>query len=90
MSVTGELSRLKITGDISVKEPTRVCEMVADVMDPEVEGEDEMHPSKRLRVLERVPFHVPPEVEPQNRDFDVKSSVKSKSCCGVRFLETPR
>ena len=41
-------------------------------MDAEVEGEDELHPAKRLRVAERVPLHVPPEVEPQNRDFDVK------------------
>ena len=52
MSVTGELSRLGNTGDISVKDPIRVCETVADVMDAEVEGEDEMHPSKRLRVRE--------------------------------------
>ena len=42
MSVTGELSRLRVTGDISVKDPTRVCETVADVMDAEVEGEDEL------------------------------------------------
>ena len=60
MSVTGELSRLGTTGDISVKDPTRVCETVADVMDAEVEGEDEMHPAKRLRVAERVPIHVRP------------------------------
>ena len=46
-------------------------------MDAEVEGEDELHPAKRLRVAERVPLHVPPEVEPQNHDFDVKKILRS-------------
>ena len=46
-------------------------------MDAEVEGEDELHPAKRLPVAERVPLHVPPEVEPQNRDFDVKKILRS-------------
>ena len=46
-------------------------------MDAEVEGEDEMHPSRRPRVAERVPFRVSPEVEPQNRDFDVNEFLRS-------------
>ena len=45
------------------------CETVAEVMDAEVEGEDEIHPSKRPRVAERVATHDPSEVEPQNRRF---------------------
>ena len=61
--------------------PSRIkngfCETVAEVMDAEVEGEDEMHLSKRLRVSERVPIHVPPEVEPQNRDFKVNEFLRS-------------
>ena len=48
------------------------CETVAEVMDAEVEGEDEIHPS-----AEQVPFHVPPEVEPQKRDFDVNEFFRS-------------
>ena len=47
------------------------CETVTEVMDAEAEGEGEIHPSKRQRVAERVPKYVPPEVEPQNHDFDV-------------------
>ena len=39
------------------------CETVADVMDAEAEGEGEIHPSKRQRVAERVPVHVPPDVD---------------------------
>ena len=45
------------------------CETVAEVMDAEAEREDEMHPSKRPRVVERVLIHVPPMVEPKNRDL---------------------
>ena len=45
-------------------------------MDAEVEGENEIHPSKRPRVAERVAFHVPPEVEPQNLDFDVNEFLR--------------
>ena len=41
-------------------------ETVAEVMDAEAEGEDEIHPSKWPQVAERVATHVPPEVEPQN------------------------
>ena len=52
-------------------------ETVAEVMDAEVEGEDEVHPSKRPRVAERVAKHVPPEVEPQNLDFDVNESLRT-------------
>ena len=52
-------------------------EIVADVMDAEVDGEDEIHPSRRPRVAERVAAHVPPEVEPQNLDFDVNESLRS-------------
>ena len=68
------------------------CETVAEVMDAEAEEEDEIHPSKRQRVAERVPFYVPPEVEPENHVFDVNefSSVKAESCCGLGFLKTPR
>ena len=50
---------------------------VAEVMDAEVEGEDEIHPSKRPRVAERVAFHVPPEVDPQTLDFDVNEFLRS-------------
>ena len=46
-------------------------EAVAEVMDAEVEGEDGIHLSIRPRVAERVAIHVPPEVEPQNLDFDI-------------------
>ena len=53
------------------------CETVAEVMDAEAEGEDEIHPSKRHRVAERFPRHVPPEVEPENRDFDVNEFLQS-------------
>ena len=53
------------------------CEAVAEVLDVEGEGEDEMHRSKRPRVAERVPLHVQPEVEPQNRDFNVKEFPRS-------------
>ena len=50
---------------------------VAEVMDTEAEGEDEMRSSKRPRVAERVPFQVPPEVEPENHDFDVNEFLRS-------------
>ena len=53
------------------------CETVADVMDAEAEGEDEIHPSKRPRATERVPIHVSLEAEPQNRDFDVNEFLRS-------------
>ena len=53
------------------------CGTVAAVMDAEAEGEDEIHPSKRPRMAERVSFHVPPEVEPQNRDFNVSEFLRS-------------
>ena len=53
------------------------CETVAEVMDAEVEGEDEVHPSKRPRVAERVSLHVPSEVEPQRRDFHAKQIIRS-------------
>ena len=54
-----------------------VCETVAEVMDAEVEREDEMHPSKRPRVVDRVHIHVPPQVEPKNRDFDMNEFLRS-------------
>ena len=53
------------------------CETVAEVTDAEVEGDDEIHRSKRPRVVERFPIHVPPEVEPQNRDFVVNECLRS-------------
>ena len=40
--------------------PKGFGETVAEVMDAEVEGEDDVHPSKRPRVAERVATHVPP------------------------------
>ena len=52
-------------------------ETVAEVMDTEAEGEDEMRSSKRTRVAERVPIQVPPEVEPENHDFDVNEFLLS-------------
>ena len=52
-------------------------ETVAEFMDAKAEGEDEIHISKRPRVAERVPLHVPSEVEPQNRDFNVTEFLRS-------------
>ena len=46
-------------------------ETMAEVVKCRSGWEDEIHPSIRPRVAERVAFHVPPEVEPQNLDFDV-------------------
>ena len=46
-------------------------------MDDEAEGEGEIHPSKRQRVAKRVPIHVPPDVEPENHDFDVNEFLRS-------------
>ena len=55
-------------------------------MDAEVEGEDEIHPLKRPRVAERVPIHVPLEVEPQNPNFDVNEFFgQAESSCGHDF-----
>ena len=57
-------------------------------MDAEAEGEDEIHPLKRQKVVERVPMHVPPEVKPENRNFDVNVFLRSSpnpvaaSVCG--------
>ena len=34
---------------------------------------------KRQRVAERVPIHVPPEVEPENNNFDVNEFLRSSS-----------
>ena len=42
-----------------------------------MEGEDEVHPSKRPRVAERVAKPVPHEVEAQNSDFDVIEFLRS-------------
>ena len=52
-------------------------ETVAEVMDAEVEGEDEVHPSKRPQAAERVAKHVPHLVGPQNLDFDVNEFRRS-------------
>ena len=52
-------------------------ETVAEVMDAEVEGDDEIHHSRRPRVAERVAIHVPPGVEAQNLDFDVNEFLRS-------------
>ena len=57
--------------------PSRTQGTVAEVMDAEVEREEKIHLSKRPRVAERVAIHVPPEVEPQNRDFDVNEFLQS-------------
>ena len=46
-------------------------------MDAEVQGEGEIHSSKRQRVAERVPIYLPPEVEPGNHDFDVNEFLRS-------------
>ena len=46
-------------------------------MDAEVEGEDEMHPSFRPRVADRVSIHVRPEVEPKSRDFHMNEFLRS-------------
>ena len=53
------------------------CQTVAEVMDAAAEGEDAFHISKRRRVAERVHVHVPPEVEPQNRDSDANEFLRS-------------
>ena len=68
MSVAGWRSRLGITWCVTVD--------VAEVMDEEA-GEGEIHPSKRQRVAERVPIHVPLEVE--NHDFDVNEFLGSST-----------
>ena len=55
-----------------------VSETVAEVVDAEAGGEDEMDPSKKkTRVAERVPFHVPPEFEPRDNDFNVNEFLRS-------------
>ena len=60
-------------------------------MDAEVEGEEEMHPSERPRVAERVPVHVPPAVEPQNRDFDVNEFYgQARIQLWLRFFGVPK
>ena len=46
-------------------------------MDAKVKGEDEIHPSKKPRVAERVAVYVPSEVEPKNLDFDVNELLRS-------------
>ena len=46
-------------------------------MDAQVEGEDEIHPSKRPQVAERVAVPVLAEVEPQSLDFDVNEFLRS-------------
>ena len=53
------------------------CETVAEVMNAEAGGKYEIHPSKRPRVAERVPIHVPPEVEPRDRDSNVNEFLRS-------------
>ena len=54
------------------------CETVAEVMDAEAGGEDEVHPSnKKPRVAERVPMNVPLEVEPRDHDFNVNEFLRS-------------
>ena len=69
----------------------RFCETVAEVVDAEAEGEDEIHPSKRQRVAERVPIHVPPDVESENHDFDVSEFFgQARTLLWPRFLEIPR
>ena len=55
-----------------------VGETVVEVMDAEVEGVDDIHPSKRPRMAERVAVLVPPEVEPQSLDFDVNEFLRSR------------
>ena len=57
-------------------------ETVAEVMDAEVDGEDDIHPFKRKRVAERV---ASPEVEPQSLDFDVNEFLQSESYCCFSF-----
>ena len=47
-------------------------ETLAEVMDVKVEGEVEIHPSKRPRVAERVAIHVPPDL-----DIDVNEFLRS-------------
>ena len=52
-------------------------------MDAEAEGEDEIHPSKRQKAAERIPTHVPPEVEPENHDFDVNELSRDRVAASV-------
>ena len=77
MFVTSGRSRLEFIGYVSIEDPKRFCGTVAEVMDAEAEGEEEIHPSKRQRVAERVLLHVPSEVEPQRRDFNVNEFLRS-------------
>ena len=46
-------------------------------MDADLEGEEEIHTSKRRRVAELVPMPVLPEVGPPNWDFDVNEIFQS-------------
>ena len=56
-------------------------------MDAEVDGEDEIHPSKDR--AERVATHVPPEVEPQKLVSDVNEFFdKVRSLSLLQFLVT--
>ena len=57
------------------------CETVAEVSDAEAEGQDEIHPK-----------HVPPEVEPENHDFDVNEFLRTSPNPVVAsvFGKTPR
>ena len=69
------------------------CETVADVMDAEGKEDDEIHLSKRQRVAERVPIHVPLVVEPENHDFDVNEFLRSSPnpvVASFFFFEIPR
>ena len=69
--------RLEITGHISVANSKGFCETIAEVMDAEAEGKDDIHPSERPRVEERVDFPVPHEAEPQKLDSDVNEFLRS-------------
>ena len=57
---------------------------------PKWKDKDAIHPSKRTRVAGRVSPHVPSEVDPQNRDFNVKQILRSSPNPVVASVETPR
>ena len=74
--------------------PKVICETVTEVMDTETEGGDEIHPSERQRVAERVLMHVPLVVEPRNH-YDVNEFFWSSPIPGVvsvfwRLRDTPK
>ena len=56
--------------------PSRIQKGFGETL-AEVEGEDALHLSKKTTSAGTSRLHVPPEVEPQNLDFDVNEFLRS-------------